>query len=401
MKVLHCIICFAFLLLAAGCGHTHKMISINVPKTGDKTVKTKYHYKVNMEKAHYNLERYQPEVFSQDGIPIIINEVNVKEEEGDYFWTGILAVHTIGILPMVETLHSHYRWEISVLGHASTKTTISSCEHVRGAFGGPSPFPLLLFWGSDSCLKDSRSFDEHYFNMDKVGVGGNYRKEAVAYGVAVKLKELEESGKINDQIAAKAIAKQKLSSVALVQTEINEPDFKRKGSSIKLTSGNRQYKFEIVAYDLEEGKDYAHRFIISTDDALSIPDYSAIRAALLSSIKEDYLQTHPNINPRSIVVDFPEYSIEGGFIKGRCVILTLSVESMTYSPSTRKGRLSININASQFEDVRQWIRKNIGALVAEASKDVKAGSGIIGDCYYTGNEALKDNGILEVDFRME
>ena len=102
-----------------------------------------------------------------------------------------------------------------------------------------------------------------------------------------------------------------------------------------------------------------------------------------------------------MVVDFPEYLLDSGRIYGRGVVLTISVEAMSYDPLSRKGRLSIRINTNQFEEARQWVRNNIVDLAMEAKEKVRGDGFSLGTRFYSESETMKENGILEVEFITE
>lgn len=389
------------------------MITMNVSNNGLYTIKTKYRYQVIEKKTFFDGEpydydktqdfvRYQPDVFDKGGIPLILIEKKTMDKPHINNWSIGFSMATCGILPSFESSHSHSQWNISLSGDDSVSATVESCERI-GNSTAFIPTPWLIFWGTSTCYSDCRIFDKHAFTFNSTYIDQPLEDEALAYGIATRLKELEETGRIKEQEITKSISVYNFLKETEKQTAIRKSILEKEGLTVKGNDGRQKYKFEIIQLECEDGKDFAYRFeLAATANArVLLTDVNLIRTVFRSSLKEHYSLGHTDINPRSLIVDFPEFSVDNGHIVGRAVVLTISVESIVYDSSTRKGRLSIRINVNQFEEARQWIRNNICDLATEAKERNNKGESLVGDRFYIGNETLKENGILEIEFKTE
>ena len=118
-------------------------------------------------------------------------------------------------------------------------------------------------------------------------------------------------------------------------------------------------------------------------------------------MKADYAESFPNARIGSLFVDFPEYELDNGKIMGRAVVLTISVTSLAYDPSTRQGKLAVKVNANQYEEARKWIRKNIETLARDKNIALTTGEIQPAAKFYLGREELKDGNVLEIEFKTE
>ncbi len=399
MKVSIYIILLAMLAVCSGCAHKHVVVSMNVPNKGDIAIKTKYRYKVENLKS-VQLSAYQPDVFDISGIPIIVKE-KFKRGKSSGNWTFLLSIFSLTILPVVESQHIDSQWSISLGNEDSVLATVESCEYCGYSFSMLSPLALLFHWGKRTCFRGCKIYDDHSFGDTSLSINSSLKNEPLAYSLAVKLKELEDSGKINEQVVAKTFSQYNLSKISERQRAVEKSIQKKMGETVQDAKGSQQ-TFDIVRLEREDGRDFAYRFKLASksSDRISLADYNTIRTAFRSSIKEHYLLEHPDLNPRTLVVDYPEYALKNGQIVGRAVVLTISAESIRYDSATRRGRLAVRINVNQLEETRQWIRNNICDLAMEAKK--RDGDGLpVGTRFYTESETMNEDGILVVDFKTE
>ena len=314
-----------------------------------------------------------------------------------------MSIFSLNILPIVESKHIDSQWIISLGNEDSVLATVESCEYCGYSFSMLSPLALLFHWGKRTCFKGCKIYDGHRFGdiSFSLSIDSSLINEPLAYSLAVKLKELEDSGIINEQVVAKAFSQYNLSKISERQRTVEKSRQKKMGETVQDAKGS-QHTFDIVRLEREEGRDFAYSFVLASksSDRISLADYNTIRTAFRSSIKEHYLLGHPDLNPRSLVVDFPEYALKNGQIVGRAVVLTISAESIRYDSATRRGRLAVRINVNQLEETRQWIRNNICDLAMEARK--RDGDGLpVGTRFYTESETMNEDGILVVDFKTE
>ena len=379
-------------VLQCGCISSRIVASGKVPDRGE-YIETKYKYRVvselhdvvNSEQTSiYNMrsadfEMFQPDVFDANGIPISVEKGGVRDK-GEYGgdWTLALFFGSCGILPAYQGGHVHTTITISLVGKRRTPIDVEVCIKGGEAFAY-TPLSYLFNAGFSTCQTGARVFSGR--------VRAGYREyanpimQSIAYSVAAKLKELEDRGFVNDTTAARGRATQSL-------------------SEIKETQNNQ---FQIVTLECESGRDFAYRFKLrpKSGGKVSPKAYNAMRTAFRSSIRSQYAAAHKVSNPRALVVDFPEYSLKDGCITGRALVLTIDIESMSYDASRRRGKIVVRIGANQFEDVRRWIRRNIGELARGSNISIQGNKLPTEGVFYSESETLGNDGCLTVEFRTE
>ena len=75
--------------------------------------------------------------------------------------------------------------------------------------------------------------------------------------------------------------------------------------------------------------------------------------------------------------------------------------SLTYDPKTRKGVMSVRIEANKYEEARAYIRKNIATLARDANVALKTDTLPPESHFYLGREEIKNGNILEIEFETE
>ena len=105
--------------------------------------------------------------------------------------------------------------------------------------------------------------------------------------------------------------------------------------------------YQIVSCERESGSDFSYRFEIELADKRNLRTFRAVQQEFREAVKADYAESFPGVKLDSLYVDFPEYKLAEGKISGTAVVLTISVTSLSYDPSTRTGRLAVKVNANQ------------------------------------------------------
>ena len=424
-------ICFCFLL--TGCTQYRHWASPSVAHIGKPIVtKNKYHIVEFLSRpghnhwfmSHTSAKSIQsaanevcPGIFTPDGIPITIEEGLLGDSVNHTEWTTFFPFFcSVFTLPQVADVTSDSRYRIKV-GDATCETFTVNLRHelVNTAF---SPLALLF------------QFDKHpaFANTEFVSTGATFFKgiteerpgstevysKAIAYGIAIKLKEMEDSGMINKE-KVKDLAFSRLKGfdsegnvVALSDGQNKEglqcdrrSDFVKVPSLRTVTVQSSAYK--IVSFDRESGNGFAYRFVLSLrdEDKTSLQVLRLVQKEFRAAVKEDYIESFPGVRQDSLYVDFPEYKLSSGKIEGRAVVLTISVTSLTYDPNTRTGRLAVKVNANQYEEARKWIRKNIETLARDKNIALTTGEIPPAAKFYLGREELKDGNVLEIEFKTE
>lgn len=395
--------------LVAGCQHARSVVAADARDYGD-SVRTRFRYRLVylgddefMYKAK-KLHAYQPDVFDEGGIPVTVAvEDTLEEASGD--WTMFFPMFvTFGILPSAQTTHVHRRGTLFVPGTRIASVEICANRGESMSFPLPLPLPALVFSGDGStCFASSRQFALHSFDPGSYPIFLAECERAMAYGIASRLKEAEDSGRIDERFAATARSAQSLSDAAAMRSKVVAEDKVRRGVvALSGTPAGAVQPFEIMACDNDGGKDFAYRFALRRrgGGAATLSDYGVMRTAFRSAIRAHYASVHPDVNPRTLVVDFTEYALKGGLVTGRVAVLSISAESLSYDAARRKGVIRVRIGAGQFEDARRWIRRNLASVAARSNVAVVGDAVPAGARFYSQGEEMRE-GVLEVSFRTE
>ena len=416
---LACILSAFFAALVSGCAHTRVTAASNTRDYGD-AIRTRFRYRLFCDDKDkdafgrpyaYRIEMYRhcyPDVFDDEGIPIRLSLKDTLKKEGhdDIAVTGLISLFTLGIIPSVSKEHSHRICEFSSVGRRIGSVEV--CAHRDVAMPippfVPSPITPLVFLGDgETCMSSNKKFVDHtysVFTMSSEYCGLD--DMAMAYGIASRLKELEDSGMIGERFATVARSSQSLSDATATRAKIQADAMARHGMASEVAGTDGSSPFEIVRCDNERGKDFAYVFALRRrgGGAATLSDYGVMRTAFRSSIRAHYASLHPDLNPRTLVIDFTEYALKGGVINGRVAVLTISPESLTYDSASRRGVVRVRIGEGQFEDARRWIRRNLVSLVNR--RGIASGGDALpkGARFYSEREEMR-GGVLEVSFKTE
>lgn len=393
------------LLLALFAGCTHIVVGTNARDYGE-TIHTRYKYRLvcdqkyqytEISRANY-VPKYQPYVFDDDGIPIKVEFRDMKDVTSGE-WSMVFPLFSYFILPGITTKHFHQRCILSVVGN--NIGFVDLCAFERDAWALPILSPLVLALascGDSPCYSGGGVFTASSGSIGYEHYDGIHVK-SMAYGIASRLKAAEDSGMINEPFAARTRSAQSLSDAAAARAKIQNDNMARRGILINVSS---ESLFEIVRCDNEKGKDFAYTFTLRKrgGGAATLADYGVMRSGFRSAIRTHYISSHPDSNPRTIVIDFTEYALKGGAVRGRVAVLTVVPESLTYNAANRRGVIKVRIGEGQLEDARRWIRRNLASLVHMknlfATGDLVPKEGR----FFSEDEAMHD-GVLEVSFKTE
>ena len=354
-------------LAVLGCQHERTTSVSNVADAGE-IVETQNRY----AGCGYKWHLFQPKVFAYDGIPVDVKVSEVRNEKGPWGWTGALSGITLFIFPWIETSHTHKTYTLSFVDKNIPDSVVETCtKRGKACTQIWSPLSLLFFnWEPELCFDNARTCSHVSYAFNS-GAYEHFEVEdrAAAYGIACKLKEIEDAGCINADVKARQLTERTMRAVALSQASVM-------GQSI-LDAKDAPLPFQVVKLECDAGRDFSYRFELSKRGGgnLIISDWSSIRNAFMLSIRAQYVAAHKDVNPRTLVVDFPECAVTEGLVKGVADVLTITPQSVVYDAASRKGRITVKIGTNQFEDVRRWMRKNVEAI-ARDSNIAKAGDAL-------------------------
>ena len=387
-------------LLAAGCCSERYSVVPMVPDVGD-DVATRYRYRIAYAHTGYGekydiglretvpnadrlLAKYHPRVFSSSGIPIVLY-VKCNGLKFAYDSSSLGAMLTIGLFPFLHSGSNFYECSVEMANEADGK---SSFEVMKTTDSAESWVPTsFLFYNGDTCVDGRRVFSEHsrmlgdkgpsYRGLesmpDKLLVKEPLFQKAVAYALAVKLKEMEDFGIIDAMLRKKAESR----------------------SSAPAHS--------VVGLDRDPSCDFAYSFVIELAQTPRDPK-AATRAVLLDfmkQIKDEYLDTYPGADASSLKVSITGLKEEGVRISGRAAVLTMKPVSLSYDANARRGKLAVKFNPGQLKDARAWAKKNVRTLARDRNIALVTGQIPPDAKYYSLGETVKDGNILEIEFKTE
>ena len=325
--------------------------------------------------------KHQPHVFAADGIPVSLR-LRLKKFNSGGYGSVLLHVCTFTIFPVVVNTSVIYDCFIDVDGVDNDDALLEVVDMGDNATSQLVPSPL--WWYTDSPdVEGGPVFSLHTKTMtltwpgwnevyrQKKGVLGNdegaagsatvlnlfsqpnnvfscgeLMERALAYGVAVKLKELEDSGKID------AMLKKKAAEVSTAP------------------------KHNIIRLDRDSDKTFTYSFELEL--AQNPTDFKkAWQAVLLDfakSLKEDYRDAFPSVDMASLEVSFSGFKRDGLRLNGSAAVLTLKPVSLEYNSHNRKGTMSVRFAEGQVSEASAWIRRNVKTLVRDKNIALTSGS---------------------------
>jgi len=384
------IIAIAAFVFAQGCMSERKS---GVPMVDDigADVSTRYRYRLSCvykgEKSETVklrgdlLASCYPSVFSDNGLPIVLR-IQFNEFESFGAWTTLLSLCSLSVIPGITHWETTFNCAVELADESDGKAAFDLVNVFEQACSILVPSGFFVYTG-DKKVPGRRVFSENrqYINSgneiydpsDFVGFVRNnvpFRR-ALAYAVAVKIKELEDAGKIDVML----------------------------GKNGKQRSSAPQHN--VIRLDRESNGGYF--FVIDmTGGQANKEAVQAVLNEFAESVKEEYKDAFPGADAASLSVAFPEskLKIEGERISGCAVVLTIKPLSLIYDPHTRIGKVSVRFNPNQREDARAWVIKNIKTLARD--KNIALVTGQLppdANCDLLGEKV--DGNVMEIEFRTE
>ena len=432
----------AILVTAAGCWHARNFATSDAKDYGQH-LRTRYRYWVVHGNKEFSekFERLNPDVFSQDGIPIAIRTYQGVSPsrswsylDGDDFFLFDLLYFCcwLGTGGIVFPLHMRgneqtLEYSIDVLGTNASNAKVRVFEQNDKIAG--TIVPCLCYHGSPApdSFSHGRSFETHEYRFGNGSDAKSNFSTALAYGVASKLKELEEGGIINECIANNAtnvrknidsqrrhheeevkkrqeedrrrkeheawqrqIAAERKQRESKIQQTLQRPD---------VSPQSAQPPYRIVHLERDGSSDFAYRFALVLNGEPSIQTFFGIQKVFADEVRSAYHLEYPNADLHSLRIAVQPRLVNGQ-IEGRASVLTINPVSLSYDPNTRRGKLAVKFNAGQAEEARAWIRKNIETLARDKNIALTAGQLPPAATYYSLGEKI-DGNVMEIEFKTE
>ena len=387
-----CVRMFAATAIVFACGCVSQRISV-VPMVNDVgvAVNTKYRYRLSCiykgetaERVRIGgdfLDRCLPGVFGTGGIPVALR-IQFTKYETPNAWLYMIGFLSCGTLPGLERKESTFDCSVELVDATDLNAQFELM--IRNDLATSYTPLAFLFNNSDASIAGRRVFSnnaqgtifggllyDELFNPVKLINHNPQFRQALAYAMAVKLKELEDSGKVDAMLKKHESKGQAAPKYNIVRLD-------------KCSDGSYSFAIDVVgmAGDVESKVD-------------------AILGELAESIKEDYCDAFPDV-PKSVpVVSVSNRKVEGARISGQAVVLTIVPVSLSYDANTRRGKLSVRFNKEQKAEAWKWICKNIGVLSRD--KNIALVSGVIPPAaeFSITREQVKDGNVLEIEFKTE
>ena len=384
------IIAIVAIVLTQGCMSERKSAVPMVDDIGA-DVSTRYRYRLSCvykgEKSETVklrgdlLASCYPSVFSDNGLPIVLR-IQFNKFESFAAWTTLLSMCSLTVIPGITHWETTFNCAVELADESDGKAVFDLVNVFEQASSVLGPSGMFVYTG-DKNVPGRRVFSENrqyinsgnsiYDSGDFVGFVQNnvsFRR-ALAYAVAVKIKELEDTGKIDVMLDRKN--KQRSSAP---QHNVIRLDRESNGG----------YSFAIDMMGSQANKEAAVQTVLSE---------------FAESVKEEYKDLFPGTDVASLSVAFSDLKIEGERIGGYAVVLTIKPLSLMYDPRTRRGKVSVRFNPGQYKEAREWIHRNIETLARDKNIALTTGQLPPAAKFYLGREELKDGNILEIGFKTE
>ena len=403
MKPFSAFILFSvFLSCIAGCMHERRAYFVSV-EGGIKPITTRNRYTLvdakhkgvtanvdlmagNMYKMRFTnegLRKFQPNVFSNDGIRIVLDYKKLNNRTLGSALGAIPCVLSLGVLPLFNHWEQKSRCSLNILDNPDASVSFEYYQAMDSALTLLSPLSFLFYNGDADVSNSDANYTTYQTHIRQSFLEGSDTdmyvsgsEETLAYGIAALLKKMEDDGLI-------------------VETNNKHAD---RNETLQNSVSD---KYEIVEFRKDEDCAYRYSFILKRRDSnsITIRESRELKKILRAMIREDYLLSFPD-TLRSVVIDFPKFSLRNGRVVGKAVALTFSVASLQYDPHHRMGVLRVRIGENQFEEARQYARKNIASIARDKNIALEANKIPPVARFYLEGEKLS-GGMLEVSFTIQ
>ena len=420
----------------SGCMHSRFVVATDVPSQPVGGMRTRYKYTIfggsldyqlwlngssnPQQHRHNDFVKACPDVFVDDGIPIVVDSRDIKNETWDPFGyrscvatsenvpKRLLYVLGLGLVPATYGSQTESRCTVRLLSSSTTSDSFMEFKREDNCFSPAfymGPYPLLFYNG----MPDMDGFDAQTIRKtSNSGIGSSgdvgiheefaLEREVVAHAVAFRLKEMEDSGQITDAMWQQALEGRKTRSKHIAKLAVKRINDGPDGKIV------REPQVQTPAYSLEslewdEDNDYACSFVVKMKGECSLEAFFEVQAKFERSIREYYCRNHRKAKEDSLVV-VVRPNLNNGQIEGRAEVLTITPTSLSYDANTRRGKLSVRFNAGQAEEARKWIRTNIETLARDKNIALTTEQQPPQATYYLLGEKVEGN-VMEIEFKTE
>lgn len=423
------VFCMLSILLACGCLRYRSVAAADVKDVGA-LIRTRFRYCPSWahdkeksgdgERLRTRMKRYQPQVFADDGIPIVITErdaghkdwgswkINRYQDPMGFASKRVLYALTFSIVPLFNGTESAGIEEVRLADDQNPATSFRMYKRQDNAFSFLTPLPFLLYSG----LPDMRGCEngvvkvrrENFFTGSEDMFAHEHPEgdEALAYALAAKLKDLEDMGRVNAgtlEWSARTLLHRRDSIAQDVVRKASVPISQTKTGVQSQTHRQVKPLYRIDSLVRESNSDFAYTFSLEMSEDPSIEAFFAIQGVFAREVLDAYKAEYPTADVSTLrVYVLPQ--LVNGRIEGRAAVLTIAPVSLSYDANTRRGKLSVRFNAGQAEEARAWIRKNIETLARDKNIALTTGNPPPEAIYYSLGEKFEGD-VMEIEFKTE
>lgn len=368
------------------------------------------------------LSNIQPNVFSKGGIPILVAERTIGEErwgKSDAARLGwfVFYMCTAGLLPVFPNgSETEKMFSVAIASDKVLARQLVVKERRDEIVSLFTPLAFLFYHGRPT-FKGNEKSKVFSKTVCSLGAGGcSTGIEALAYGLAVKLKELEDAGEVTDDTMQSAALLHRRHGEAkrnsLLKKALNQSSLAINctGYAVDRVQDSNVLPIKPVvqtvnAYTLDRfvwdsDRDYACSFALKMNGECTIEAFSSIENEFREHVRNAFLKSHPSVDARFLIVDVRP-SVDKGKVVGTAAVLTIKPVSMAYDAKMRQGKISVRFGPGQYEEARAWARKNIETLARDKNLVLVTGQLPPEARYYSLGETVKDGNVLEIEFRTE
>lgn len=162
-------------------------------------------------------------------------------------------------------------------------------------------------------------------------------------------------------------------------------------------------QYRLLDLSRESQDDFVYSFRLEFKDSADVNVLATqrVKRELRAAIEEDFREAIGEKKGDTLQIDFPEFALRNGVVQGRAEVIRLNVLSLHYDVRTQKGRISVKIGASRFDQARQWIRQNIETIVRDKNIALVTGNVPQNKRFYLGTERVLEGNVLEIEFEVE
>lgn len=483
-----CLIAIAMLSASIGCHTRYYAVSDALDK--GEHIRTRYKYWiVDSSGEQWPHTSLMPDVFSPNGIPVEVSSSNGNHLSDFNLWSchgsianldtgspmspaesevlqAIVGVTGIWLVPLgimalysldIDGQEGMRNYSINIPGTGSHSASYLKVYERQDKMTGLClciPVPYFCYYGNPApeAFAKGRGFTNHVFSDSGFERAPSSADRAFIYGLAARLKDLEDSGTINETVVRNAqnirnaiieksrrkVAEENTRKLAQMHRQQEEARKRQEQERLRLAAQETRRRedslaaqqrqqtqaaqspqiVQIVRQAVQEepqkpkfsistfepagtGDNFSYSFEVALNGESTPDELFNMWGSVLAGLKRIYLIQNPAMDEKSLVVE-AKPSLRNGKFAGIARMLTIHIEAMEYDPTTRRGKISARFGPGQERFARDWIKLNImEPLVKDKNILLTTGETPPSGKYYSLGEMVKDGNILEMEFKVE